>query len=465
MFRILRAEGAYAILSKIRKKLKRIFIKIVIPPISQSNIGRHKEIFLRPHDIKTAVGITPPIDVLFQVENFLAGGLENVVLDLLVTFRQEGLRVALLVLGCAGDAVKQAEELGIPVQSLSYSETGYADILHNVSPSLVFSHYSTHGAALCADAGIPLVQVIHNAYMWFDEAQKKDFIQAAQHTTLFVAVSEWVREYSIKRLGLLSEKVIVIPNGIDMKRFRHPDLPEKARQLRKELGFSGSDVLFVSIAGITRQKNPLGLVKAFHAALPHCSHARLAMLGPIYDETLYSLITQYIETHALQEKIVYLGKSNTPEMYYAMADVFIHAAFFEGGQLSLLEALSTNLTIISTDIGFCRHFRDHPGVFLSPPPVDLLTYHSTITELSIPSGWITVYADCICRAYKKKIRPDLPEILLERMGRQVSYAAYVSLIRRLITGEIPSSAEQYDVWTSYVEFDTDSSVEESVRAT
>lgn len=388
-----------------------------------------------------------PCDVLFQVENFLGGGLENVVLDLLITFRQKGFRVALLILGEAGDAAKNAENLAIPVLMQAYTEVNYTCILKQISPHLVFSHYSTHGSNLCAQMDIPFVQVIHNAYMWFEEKEKQNFTESIQHTTVFVAVSEWVKEYSTKRLGLPENKVIVIPNGIEMGRFRHQYLREKGRELRKNLGFTDTDVLFVSIAAITTQKNSFGLVQAFHAALPDCPSAKLVMLGPIYDETLYKNITRYIQKNHLHEKIIYLGKSIEPELYYHMADLFIHAAFFEGGQLSLLEALASNLPVISTDIGFCRHFRNHRGVYLAPPPVDLLTYQETIAELTIPLGYAIVFAEYIRQAYAERVCPDLSDQLLECMDKEVSYAAYVDLISELIVSNTVSS-KTYDVWTN-----------------
>lgn len=393
---------------------------------------------------------TTSIDILFQVENFLAGGLENVVLDLMETFRKNGLNVALLVLGQPGSAADQARELGFSVYAQPYSDDSYADLLKKVAPKLVFSHYSTHGAAKCAAADIPFVQVIHNAYMWFDAAQLEDFQSAIKHTTLFIAVSEWAKEYSVKRLGMPEEKCIVIPNGINMSRFRQDELRVQGRILRNELGYTDDDIVMLSVAGVTYQKNPLGLVKAFHAAMSRIPKAKLALLGPVYVNSIEQEIRQYIAENNLQERIRYLGKSPAPETYLAMADMFIHGAFFEGGQLSLLEALASNLPVISTDIGFCRHFRNSSGVYLADAPVDLLSYHGSVTELVAPPEHIEAFADVIAHGYSERAKPDLPDELLDLMDRQASYAAYVKIIMAVLNHEAIPPQNTFSLWTEYL---------------
>lgn len=391
-----------------------------------------------------------PCDVLFQVENFLAGGLENVVLDLLSTFHKNNLNVALLILGHAGEAAQKASASGIPVFIQNYSDAQYKKFLRHLSPKLVFAHYSIHGASLCKQAGIPFLQVIHNAYIWFNETQKQDFLHSAEYTTLFIAVSDWVKEYSIKKLALPENKIIVIPNGIDINRFSHPSLPDRALKLRHEKGFSGNDILFTSIASISSQKNSFGLVQAFHAALPACPKAKLLMLGPVYDKDIYNRICQYIQKNNLVDKIIYLGKSTEPELYYAMSDIFIHAAFFEGGQLSLLEALASNLPVVSTDIGFCRHFKNHKGIYLAPPPIDLLNYSGAPEKMVMPDGYTSVFAKYISMAYMKKIRPDLPTDLLKKMDKDVSYTAYIKLITELISNNQAIRTQHYDTWVTHI---------------
>ena len=86
-------------------------------------------------------------DILVQVDNFEAGGLENVVIDLNRTLEAAGYRVALLVLGICGSAVQHARDLGMTVITRSYSDAFYAELLDLIHPKLVITHYSIKGVS------------------------------------------------------------------------------------------------------------------------------------------------------------------------------------------------------------------------------------------------------------------------------------------------------------------------------
>lgn len=373
-----------------------------------------------------------PMDVLFQAGDFLAGGLENVVLDLLATFREAGISVALLVLGQPGEAAKKAEQSGFPVFIRSYSDANYVELLDKLKPGLLLAHYSILGVGLAAQRKIPVIQVIHNSYVWFSDQERADFQASAQSTDVFIAVSRWVAEYSIKRLGLPSEKVCVIENGIDLEKFQRPGLLEEGGKLRRELGFTEADVIFLSVASVARQKNPLGLVRAFHAAAASCPDAKLALLGPVYDPSLYQAVMDYCAKHDLQGKIFYLGAASDPAPYYAMADVFTHAAFFEGGQLSFLEVLAMNLPCVSTAVGFCMNREEQSGMYICPPPVDFYAYNGTMAGLAPTEKSVHDLAGCMREAYAERKRPDLNGQDIERLDRKFSYEAYVEKISPLM---------------------------------
>lgn len=448
-WRVLRQQGLAAFLKKVREKLcaggnKRFvhcksqsvaLLKAHLPASVKSRLkalcnGVRQRRFLSENPPQTCT-ITPA-DVLFQVENFLAGGLENVVLDLLVTVREAGMSVGLLVLGQPGEAVKKAEQLGIPVCIAPYSDAAYGALLDKAKPRLLMTHYSILGLAQAARRKIPVIQVIHNSYIWLTKQEREDFHASAQHTDIFIAVSPWAAEYSVKRLGLPPEKVHVIENGIDLQKFQRPSLADEGKKLRKDYGFAKTDVIFLSVAAIAQQKNPLGLVRAFHAARATCPNAKLALLGPVYDPALRQDILDYCAKYSLQDTIFLLGATTNPAPYYAMADIFAHAAFFEGGQLCFLEVLAMNLPCVSTEVGFCRERGGQPGLYLCPPPVDLLVSDVAMTELRPTDKSVQDLAECMCAAYVQRARPSLGQAELEKLDRKVTYAAYVKEVLQLL---------------------------------
>ncbi|TXI22469.1 MAG: glycosyltransferase, partial [Nitrosomonas sp.] len=191
-----------------------------------------------------------PCDILVQVDNFEAGGLENVVLDLNETLRKAGYRVALLVLGNRGEAVKRARDLGQTVIFREYSSEAYGALVDQLQPKLVFAHYSIHGVTACRQKSIPFVQIIHNIYMWFSDEQRREFAEAAVMTNRFVAVSENVRSYSISRLGVQPEKCIVINNGIDLEPFKAIDRRAARKSLRAQYGIADDEFVFLDVGAI-----------------------------------------------------------------------------------------------------------------------------------------------------------------------------------------------------------------------
>jgi glycosyltransferase involved in cell wall biosynthesis/GT2 family glycosyltransferase len=387
-------------------------------------------------------------DVLIQVDNFNVGGLENVVLDQIDTFIRNGISVAFLVLGETGYAYERACKKGIPVYVSRYDDITYAELLSRLTPKVVVTHYSIHGAAVCERLGIPFIQVIHNTYMWFSREQTSQFAEAAKHTSQFIAVSEYARDYSVNRLGISPEKCEVIPNGIDISQFRTRLDQEQRDSLRTKLGIGKDDFVFLSVGSINHQKNHIGTVRAFHTALKECPGAKLVILGKLYENQLWSEIKDYITENRLQTSIIYAGESEDPPAFYLMADAFVHSAIFEGGQLSLLEALAANLPVATTEIGFARHFRGIQGFETVPPAMQIMDYYGPIWELHSTPECERNMAAAMIRIYKAPLQPNIPEKIVQMFDKQQSYRLYVDLIQHYKRGDTTWTAPQ--VWSQLI---------------
>jgi glycosyltransferase involved in cell wall biosynthesis len=388
----------------------------------------------------------PKCDVLVQVDNFLSGGLENVVLDLNETLIQSGLQVVLLVQGEAGVAVERAKRKGMAVHISRFAPDSYAELLSKALPKLIFSHYSIKGASICAKMNIPLVQIIHNTYMWFSEEEAADFAVAARYTTIFVAVSDFVKNYSVQRLGVPDEKCLVIPNGIDLDKFRNLDVAATSNSLRPKFGLLDDDFVFLSVGAVNHQKNHLGTIKAFCSVMPVCPKAKLVILGPLYEQQLFDNMQKYIFEHELGSQIIYAGTSTNPQDYYAMADAFVSAAFFEGGQLSLLEAVAANLPIITAEIGFATHFKDRKGFAVIPPPLDVFSYCGRIWELQSSPEFERELAAKMVKTYRERVRPDFSEEMLNQFDKNKSYQLYLHLVRQIAEGSEVSMSRLMNTW-------------------
>lgn len=391
-----------------------------------------------------------PCDIVLQVENFLVGGLENAVIDQLLTFREGGYKVALFILGEAGYSAEKAKNAGIRTYIFSYSTTAYKNLLKQISPKIVISHYSIHGAELLHKLNIPFIQVIQNTYMWFSDKEAYEFLKAAEYTTVFVSVSLHAEDYSISRLGIEQKKSIVIPNCIDLQDFRRKMVPEARSTIRAQHGLGENDFVLLSVGAINHQKNHIFSIKALHKALTSVSNLKLVILGKLYEPSLFQEMQQYIIENQLQHNVIYAGESKTPAHYYAMADAFLHASFFEGGPISTLEAIVANLPIIATNNGFVDYFIGQPGFHIIPPPVDLKTYYGKIWELETPEYCETLLSERILTAYRLKEKPNVDETLIAQFDRKHTYRNYFTLIGEVIKNKKLPEGFQASTWLNEI---------------
>jgi glycosyltransferase involved in cell wall biosynthesis len=373
-----------------------------------------------------------PCDILVQVDNFEAGGLENVVIDLNETFGNAGYCVALLVLGNQGAAVKRARELGQTVICQAYSSETHSALLDQLQPKLLLAHYSMQGIALCHQKAIPFIQVIHNIYMWFNEQQRREFMEAAAMTTAFVAVSDYVKQYSVARLGVDPQKCFVIPNGIDFAPFKDVDSKFVRTDLRAKYGIAAEEFVFVDVGAINHQKNHLGVIRAFEIAAQICKNTRLIILGPCYEALLLQEMMSYVEERGLKNRVLYCGSAPSAHQHLAMADSFVSGAFFEGAQLILLEALAANLPIVTSGVGSANHFKGHKGLAVVEPAFDMIQFNGAIWELKSTQAFEKRLAAAMIETWKDPVRPNLSTRELAALEKGRAYESYVHLIVGII---------------------------------
>lgn len=371
-------------------------------------------------------------DILVQVDNFEAGGLENVALDLNRVLEKAGYRIVLLVLGIRGAAVQRAQELGQTVVSCGYSDQSYATLLDQLQPKLVLAHYSVKGVMQCKQRAIPHVQIIHNVYMWLTADQRREFAKFAMDAHTCVAVSDYVRRYSVSKLGVSAEKCTVIPNGIDFSPFDSLDRDAARIRLRAHYGIADDEFVFLSVGSINHQKNHLGTIKAFDIALQNCPRSRLLILGPVYEQDVMVEMASYIEKNGLQEKVRYCGTAKSAHEHMAMADCFVSGSFFEGSALTLLEAIKANLSIAVSNVGNASQYASMPGFQIVEPPIDMLEYDGCILTMTSNPAFELRLAQAMVRTYKERLRPDFSREQLAALEKGHTYAQYIEMVSALI---------------------------------
>ncbi|WIE03386.1 glycosyltransferase [Vibrio fluvialis] len=351
-------------------------------------------------DLSTVISDKDKFDVVVQVDNFVAGGLENVVIDVNTEFENAGLKCCLVVFGETGPALDKALQGGLRVVVMPFNDDVYKDFLRITSPKVVMTHYSLKGLETCKQLGIYTIQVIHNMYMWFSSQEKAIFKSASKYTDCYVSVSTIASDYAVKKLGLPEEKCIVIPNGVDLNKFSTLISEEERETLYQKLGLRKDDFIFLSVGSINHQKNSASLVRSFAKIAERAPKAKLVMVGPVYEQKVYQDVNEEISKHNLESRVIHVGHDSNVQKYYSIANVFVHSPFFEGAPLVVLEAIAATLPIITIETLIPDDLRDESHILTVKPHVDLFKFDRGITELSSSSLIENEFSQLMLRFYK-----------------------------------------------------------------
>jgi glycosyltransferase involved in cell wall biosynthesis len=163
-----------------------------------------------------------------------------------------------------------------------------------------------------------------------------------------VVLKEDDRLLARNTLHFAASKLHLLPNGVDVSRYRPRATPERDRLRRERLGI-GSGTFAVGMVGrLWPQKNPATLLEAVPKLLAG-TKANVAVYF-IGDGELRETLEARVAELGLQKRVTFLGwRTDVPELLAAL-DVFALPSRWEGLPLAILEALSSAVPVVASDI-------------------------------------------------------------------------------------------------------------------
>ncbi|MBV9898111.1 MAG: oligosaccharide flippase family protein [Chloroflexi bacterium] len=158
----------------------------------------------------------------------------------------------------------------------------------------------------------------------------------------FVAISGETRR-ELLELGVPNGRIVLIPYGVDTNRFR-PATAAQRTYLRRQLEFRERKVVLV-VARLVPEKGFDRLIAAWPGVKAVVPAAILAIVGDGCSRTALE------RQAACLPDVRFIGELADPLPYFQAADCFTLPSFTEGQPISLLEAMSTGLVCVATDIG------------------------------------------------------------------------------------------------------------------
>lgn len=178
--------------------------------------------------------------------------------------------------------------------------------------------------------------------------------------------------------GLPLERFRLIPNGVDVARFR-PATRDEKRELRIESGLPASGTLILFVGFFSREKCPDVLFDAWSSLATDADRSSVLLLigatrSQYYevDPTLAEEIRRRVSDLGLESRVCFVESTTTIERYQRAADIFVLPSVREGLPNALLEAMACGTACIATRLeGVTDRLIADPDDGLLVPPRDV----------------------------------------------------------------------------------------------
>ena len=286
---------------------------------------------------------------LLAVDRLDRGGLERVLAALARGMHRRGQNIAVLCWGEGGHSARDLEREGLRV----YLAHGRRDVLQRVldreRPRTLGSHWVDEVVLEAAAArGIPVIEHIHNSYIWLDEAGWARERRRSGYFGRALAVSDLTRRYYLRwNAEFEPSRLACLGNGIPDKEFR----PEAYGAARARLGVAPDDFLIVSLGGYDGIKNQLGLLAAFDRVARRYPQARLVCAGSATNREYFVTVRHLASQLGHRRRVHAWSYRNDAASWLAAADLYVVASFAEGWSLAATEALAAGVPLVHTECG------------------------------------------------------------------------------------------------------------------
>jgi glycosyltransferase involved in cell wall biosynthesis len=214
--------------------------------------------------------------------------------------------------------------------------------IRRLGPDVIHGHSSVGGAlarAAATGTGIPTLYTPNGLADGRAALAVERLL--GPRTERLIAVSPSEGELAVRRRLIRSERLAVIPNGIDLH------APKAPGELRAELGLPAGTTLVGTVARLVEQKAPLDFVGvcAQVGARQSDAHFLLIGMGPMQADVdaavaRSDLGTRWHQVHHLPNAAAVLDQ----------LDVFVLPSLFEGGPYTPLEAMRAGVPVVLSDV-------------------------------------------------------------------------------------------------------------------
>jgi glycosyltransferase involved in cell wall biosynthesis len=315
--------------------------------------------------------------VLLVVNSLGIGGTERMIERLVLALHGDGrVRYTVLSLETPGPIGARLQAAGVPVVALGrrgavaqvlsgtgavrrFIRGGGFDLVHSF---LYRSHTACRLARLLSGRAVPVVS--SERCLGDNRGLVARLVNrmTARGSDRVLAVSRAVGERAAQRDGVPAERVAVVPNGVEIP---SPDTRSR-RRLRRALGLSEDQTLFLALGRLHREKGPDLLLRAL-AILQERGVGgwRCAFVGDGPERG--ALVAA---AASLGDRVIFPGSRRRVAPWLLASDVLVLPSREEGMPVAPIEAMMRGRMVVATRVGGTPEVVRHDETGLLVPPED-----------------------------------------------------------------------------------------------
>jgi glycosyltransferase involved in cell wall biosynthesis len=292
--------------------------------------------------------------ILFLSTSSGPGGAERVISNLAATLDPSRYR-AVLCLFRAGWIQERSESRGvrthiIPTRGMTDWRWAlrFKKILEAERVNLIHAHEfdaNVQGAVVAAISGIPIVATVHGKHYFWERLRRRLAYRWVSRRATMVAVSEDLKRFIVQKVGVHSDRIKVVYNGVEV-----PSSPLRADidACRKELDLPENDRVVGVVGNLYPVKGHQYLIEAIPAVLEKCPDTSFIFAGRGQLETE---LRDQVNKLGLDKRVHFLGLRQDIPKILALLDIFVLPSLSEGLSMAILEAMMAGRPVIATRVG------------------------------------------------------------------------------------------------------------------
>jgi glycosyltransferase involved in cell wall biosynthesis len=292
-------------------------------------------------------------DILFVTVGYTLGGSENMIARIAPILRDRGYKIRVLAFKGWGPVSEGLKKEG--VECISLSGGGRFDIrilwryffyLWEYPPDIVIAFlYRAYVPTriFCFLLGIPNISSVRDEGKWMNSIHIFLERLTAKLSLAIYSCSEAVTRFLLRDIGIKRERVVTIPNGIDVASYC---VKINKKKKLKELGLSADLKVVGTICRLVEPKKGVEVLLEATQILQKKFDFQLLVVGSGKNELKLRL---FAEKKGIN--VSFLGeRTDVMEILHVM-DVFVLASFYEGFPVVILEAMASRIPVVASRVG------------------------------------------------------------------------------------------------------------------